>query len=271
MDKAVVKAFRLLEILARSNTPMGVTALSEDAGLGKSNVHRLLQTMAELGYVDAKGGGDYSASLRIWELGSFVFARLSIREVARPMMEDLARISRETVHLSELHHGEVLYIDKIESSEPVRAYTQLGGRAPAYCTATGKAMLAFAGADERAACLTDAQAFTSKTINAPERFEDEADRIRIQKYAINRGEWRSDVLGLAAPIVDGTGKVIAAIGISGPASRLDPQELETMAPRVVAHAESLSRAMGCSEHSWATLGTALPTSRREPNDEHPSI
>ncbi len=261
MDKSVVKAFNVLEILARSETPMGVTALSESAGLGKSNVHRLLQTFIELGYVEASGSGSYRASLRLWEYGSLVVSRLNVRQMARPMMEDLARITRETVHLSELQRGEVLYLDKIESSEPVRAYTQLGGRAPAYCTATGKAMLAFKDPGVWRNTLAGAEVFTQKTISTVERFETEASRIRTQKYAINRGEWRADVLGLAAPIVDGNGKVVAAIGISGPASRLDAQELETIAPNVVSQAKQLSLAMGASEQAWEILGSSASLSK----------
>ncbi len=260
LDKSVVKAFNVLEVLARSELPMGVTALSEGTGLGKSNVHRLLQTFIELGYVETSGSGNYRASLRLWEYGSLVVSRLNVRQLSRPMMESLALITRETVHLSELQRGEVLYLDKIESSEPVRAYTQLGGRAPAYCTATGKAMLAFEDPGVWRNTLADAEVFTQKTISTFERFEAEASRIRTQKYAINRGEWRADVLGLAAPIVDGNGKVVAAIGISGPASRLDAQELETIAPNVVAQAKQLSLAMGSSEQAWEMLGASASRS-----------
>ncbi len=256
LDKSVVKAFNLLEVLARSERPMGVTALSEGTGLGKSNVHRLLQTFIELGYVETSGSGNYRASLRLWEYGSLVVSRLNVRQLARPMMENLALITRETVHLSELQRGEVLYLDKIESSEPIRAYTQLGGRAPAYCTATGKAMLAFEDPGVWRSSLEGAEVFTQKTISTFERFETEAWRIRTQKYAINRGEWRTDVLGLAAPIIDGNGKVVAAIGISGPASRLDAQELETIAPNVVSQAMQLSLALGSSEQAWEMLGAS---------------
>lgn len=265
MDKAVIKAFSLLEILARSDRPLGVTALAETADLGKSNVHRLLQTLVELKYVYPSGRGEYEATLRLWEFGSFAFSRLTIRDVARPLMEALSRVTRETVHLSELHQDEVLYIDKIESSEPVRAYTQLGGRAPAYCTATGKAMLAFRTQEERQQCIDGAHGFTPKTITSAERFEDEARQIRNRRFAINRGEWRSDIFGLAAPIVDSTGKATASIGISGPASRLDLREMEAMAPRIMNYAEQISRAMGCSEAQWSMLDAPMPPEAQRDN------
>lgn len=249
-----MKALNLLEILSSSSKPMGVTEIAQIAGLGKSNVHRLLQTLSELSYVQATGNGSYKASLKMWELGCHVFSRLSIRDIARPYMQALSEVTKETVHLSELDRWEVLYIDKIESSEPVRAYTHLGGRAPAYCTATGKAMLAYEDDAELKACFDTTSVFTAKTISNLDRFLDEATEIRKRRYAINRGEWRADIVGMAAPIVDSSGQICGAIGISGPASRLDVREMEVLAPRVVGYAEEISSSLGCSAEAWAMLG-----------------
>lgn len=251
MDKAVVKAFSLLELLAGSDDPMGVTRLAETSGLGKSNVHRLLQTLQSLGYVSQTPDGAYSASLKMWELGNQVMSRFSLRDVARPFMKKLSAMTKETVHLSELDGFEVLYIDKIESREPVRAYTQLGGRAPAYCTATGKAILAYASTEDIEECCRNAQAFTAKTIVHADRFLVEAEKIRDRKFALNRGEWRADVIGLAAPILDSTGAPIGAIGLSAPGSRLHIDEMETLAPRVVEYAREISEQLGCSAATWA--------------------
>lgn len=256
VDKAVVKAFSLLEMLAKSEYPLGVTALAAQADLGKSNVHRLLQTLHSMDYVRKTAENTYEPTLKVWELGSYVVSRLNVREQARPVMRLLSEMTKETVHLSELDGAEVLYIDKIESKEPVRAYTQLGGRGPAYCTATGKAMLAYAESEQVAACLENAQSFTQKTIVNTERFTAEVRKIRKQRYAINRGEWRADVIGIGAPIFGDQGNVIGAIGLSAPASRMHLDELTTLAPQLVEYAERLSLAMGCSEQQWAMAGDA---------------
>lgn len=255
MDKSIVKAFTLLELLANSDVPLGVTALADTAELGKSNVHRILQTLLELGYVEQGANAQYQPSLKTWEMGCRVMSRLSLRDVARGPMQILAELTKEAVHLSELHQGEVLYIDKIESSEPVRAYTQLGGRAPAHCTATGKAMLAFASDADIAAALLDASDHTPKTITSLDRFEIEAEHIRTNRYSLNRGEWRSDIIGLGAPIADQSGNVVAAIGLSAPASRVELSELETLAVRLIEHAERVSLSLGCSSRQWAELPT----------------
>ncbi|MEP3426670.1 IclR family transcriptional regulator, partial [Ascidiaceihabitans sp.] len=178
LDKAVVKAFSLLEILSQNNSPMGITELANEADLGKSNVHRLLQTLMTLGYVRKSNDTLYTASLKVWELGSQVISRVNVRDVARPYMQMLAEATGETVHLSELFDNQVLYIDKIESREPVRAYTHLGGRAPAYCTATGKAMLAYQTDEVIDAVMAGATAHTEKTIVLPEAFLTHASTIR---------------------------------------------------------------------------------------------
>lgn len=256
MDKAVVKAFALLELLARSEKPLGVTALAGMADLGKSNVHRLLQTLQTLNYVRKTDESSYVATLRLWEMGSHVFSKLSLRDLARPYMQRLSEMTGETVHLSELDGFEVLYIDKIESREPVRAYTQLGGRAPAYCTATGKAMMAYLPDEAIVECYQTVQPFTQKTIVNVDRFQVEAEKIRQRRFAINRGEWRADVIGLAAPIAGNAGSIMGSIGLSAPASRVDIGEWETLAPRLVEYAERISLTLGCSEAGWAMLGGA---------------
>lgn len=253
MDKAVVKALGLLEILSHSDAPLGVTEISKRSELGKSNVHRLLQTLQGLGYVRQTSGTGYEATLKTWELGSSVISRLNIRDLARESMQVLSGATGETVHLSELHGSEVLYIEKIESREPVRAYTQLGGRAPAHCTATGKVMLAYATDDMVKECLSDAQTFTAKTIIKARAFADEIVFIRRNRFALNEGEWREDVIGAAAPICDNTGRVCAAIGLSAPASRLTVDRLRGYAPMLIDHAERVSRGLGCSSAQWQGL------------------
>lgn len=250
---SVSKSFALLELLCDSDSPMGVTALAHQAELGKSNVHRLLQTLVDLGYVAQLPNAEYAPTIRTWELGSKVVSRLSIRDVARPAMQALADATKEAVHLSLRQGYEVLYIDKIESKEPVRAYTQLGGRGPIHCTATGKAILAFQPADEIAACMAEAVAHNPNTITTARAFNREAGDIRAQLYALNRGEWRADILGIASPIADSSGSVVAAIGLSAPSSRVEPSDFEALAPGLTTHAQSISAALGCTADAWERL------------------
>ena len=143
VDKTVVKAFALLELLIRKARPTGVTELAAAMELQKSNIHRLLSTLQSLGYVRRLDAGLYEPTLRMWEMGQRVYGGFSIVSVARPHMRRLVDVSGETAHLAMFDKIDIVYLDKVESPNPVRAYTAVAGRAPAYCTGSGKALLAY--------------------------------------------------------------------------------------------------------------------------------
>lgn len=245
MDKSLLKALHLLEALALSDEPRGITELANELGMTKSNVHRYLQTFAHRGFVEQDADQvRYRCTLKMWELGSLIADRIEIKGVARPYMMKLAEQTQETVHLSILDGGEVLYIDKIDSPQPVRAYSKIGGRAPAYCVATGKAMLALLTEPEVTRLCGELVRHSPRTITDPADLRRELDKVREQGYAVNRGEWRASVSGIGAPVLNAAREVCAAIGISGPIERLTPGVVRDFAPLVVDTARSLSMALG---------------------------
>lgn len=244
MNNTLIKGLGLLEVLAHSERPLGVTELASRLDIGKSNVHRMLQALLELQYVQQDESCAYRASIRLWEMGSAVLAHFDVRQVAAPFMEQLMGQTRETVHLSVLDGDDVVYVHKIDSPEPVRAYSQIGGRAPAHCVATGKAMLAF---EADAHLQTLAQRLTrhsERTVTDPTEFLREMARVRQAGHAVNRGEWRESVHGIAAPIRDARGRVVAAVGISGPAERIKPSLFKPLAAKVMTAADGITRALG---------------------------
>lgn len=245
MDKTLAKGLSILEALVDSEGPQGVSEIARRLQLSKSNTHRLLQTLAALGYVDS-ADGRYAVTPKLGVLGAGVMARLDVRRLALPELEGLARLTRETVHLSILDEDEVVYIEKIDSPEPVRAYTKIGGRAPAWCVATGKALLAYQPRECEARVAARLRAYSPYSITEPASLRRELERIRQRGFALNRGEWREDVGGIGAPIVDSRGDVVAALGISGPTVRLDAAAMDRFAPFVVAAANRVSAQMGAS-------------------------
>jgi len=231
----------LLETLAESDCPQGVTDISTLMGLTKSNVHRLLTDLQEEGYVKQESGGRrYELTLKIWELGLRVISRLDWQSIVRPFLEDLSERTGETAHLAILDKAEIIYIDKIEGSQPIQAYSRIGGRAPAKNVATGKALLAF---NSKYFSL-DNNSISEFPENIEELGNHEIISIRKQGFSVNLGEWRSDVGGIAGPIFDSFGVVIAAIGISGPIARFPANNIESIAYTVVDVAAGASRALG---------------------------
>jgi len=246
VDKAFIKGLRLIEALANSEVPRGVTELALELQMTKSNVHRLLATLQREGYVRQTATlGSYELTPRLWEYGCRAMARFDLTTYGREAMRQLADSTKETVHLSILDGLDVVYLDKIESAHDVRAYSRIGGRAPAWCVATGKAMLAFAPADALDGIEERFQPYTARSITSRAELHAQLDEVRRQRYAVNAGEWRAGVCGVAAPVVNGAGAIIGAIGISGPAQRLRPKQIRKLAGHVMDAADTRSASAKC--------------------------
>jgi IclR family transcriptional regulator, KDG regulon repressor len=144
MDKTLLKGLAVLEAVAEhQGRPKTIEELAQQMNLTRSNVHRTLQTLAHARYVAKdEETGSYYTTMKLFELGGKQLQRFDVRRFAPPFMRQLAEETGETVHLSILERMEVVYIDKIDSPQPVRAYTAIGGHAPAHAVATGKALLA---------------------------------------------------------------------------------------------------------------------------------
>jgi DNA-binding IclR family transcriptional regulator len=249
MNNTLLKGLAILELLSHSERPLSLTQIANELGIVKSNAHRLMQALTETRYVIRhEETGAYSSSIRLWELGSAVLAKLDLRRHAERQMDGLLERTGESVHLSVLDRGEVVYVHKLESLNPVRAYSQIGGRVPAYCVATGKALLAYGSEAMLSEMSRHLKAHTPSTIHLPEQFLREMKKVRQQGYAVNRGEWREGVWGIAAPILDARRVAIASIGVSGPAQRLRKCNMRQCAALVMAAAAESSTAFGSQPH-----------------------
>ena len=246
MDKTLLKGLQVLEALARSTRPRGVSDLAKELDLARSNMHRTLRTLVEAGLVaqDAETGL-YACTLKLFELGSGIPIRSDVAGLADPIMAALSDETGETVHLSALEGGDVIYLHKIDSTHPVRAYTKVGGRAPAYCVATGKALLAWQPESYLDRYEGVLNPFTQQTLADLGALRAELQEVRRQGFAVNRGEWRDSVCGVAAPVFGVGGRPVAAIGLSGPDSRLTAERLAQFAHRITAAARDLTQKMGC--------------------------
>lgn len=259
MNNTLVKGIAVLELLAHSDRPLSLTQIAAELHIAKSNVHRLMQALVDLRYVlRHEESSGYSASIKLWELGTAVLGKLDLRRHAEQQMNMLQENTGETVHLSVLDREEVVYVHKVESMNPVRAYTQIGGRVPAHCVATGKALLAYRSEGALLEMSGRLESHTSNTIIDPAQFLKEMKKIRAQGYAMNRGEWRESVWGIAAPIMGAKGAAIAAVGISGPADRIRKKSLQGSATLVSAAAAAISEKLG----GVSRLDTLLNLGRR---------
>jgi len=219
---------RLVETLAEQ--PCTIREAADLLSLPRQSVYRLARTLVEGGWVDRDESTDtYSLSPRVWSLGVRSFNQTSVRDVLAPTVRTLAHEYGETVHLGIYDRGMVVYIDKADGSNPIRSYTELGGRAPSQCVATGKVLLADkVRTNPREVADLDLQAFTPLSPTDPDDLLAELAEVTRLGHAVNRGGWREGVGGLAVPILSPSGEVVAALGFSGPTERITAREAELL-------------------------------------------
>jgi DNA-binding IclR family transcriptional regulator len=244
-SQSLDRSLDILECFGPREPELGLGELARRVGLPKSTTHRFLATLVRRGYAVQAAPGRYRAGIRLWELGCVAVAQVGLREAARPTMEWLARETQETIHLAVLDGHEIVYIDKIESTQPVQAYSRIGGRMPAFCVATGKAMLAHQPPE----CLADLvrrglARYTPRTITDPDRLRKVLQRARRDGYAVNQGEYRVDVGGVAAPLKDHLDRVVGAVGVTAPLSRLPRARVKALVPLVARAAAEISGRLG---------------------------
>ena len=134
MDKTLLKGLAVLEAIADMQGDARVIEdVAKRTGLSRSNAHRTLQTLTHAGYIERDPvDGSYRGTMKMFALGVRQLGQLDVRKIAPPYMAALANETGETVHLSVLDGQDVIYIDKIDSVQPIRAYSMVGGRAPAH-------------------------------------------------------------------------------------------------------------------------------------------
>jgi IclR family KDG regulon transcriptional repressor len=260
MDSTLAKGLGLLEWLARQPRECGVSEVARGLGLARSNAHRTLQTLVACGWAEQNAATSaYRPSLRLFELGSFVGAAADVTALVRPHLAQVAADTGETIHLACLDGAEIVYLDKFDSPLPVAAYSRVGGRAPACCVASGKALLAAGRFDAAALRRLFGDRLHAHTPNSITDFDAllrELARVAARGYAENREEWRVGVCGLGVPVFDARGQPIAAVGMSVPSIRFARRQARSLAARLAACARDASEALGYRSSSGAGRFTA---------------
>ena len=247
MDSTLAKGLAVIEWLARQQRDCRVTDVAQALGLARSNAHRTLQTLVECGWaVQDSASSAYRARLRLFELGTLISDAADIKALVRPHLALLARATGETIHLAALEGAEIVYLDKFDSPLPVAAYSRIGGRAPAYCAASGKALLAAAGLDVAALrqLLGALVAHTPNSLTDFDALYTELERTRMRGYAQNLEEWRRGVCGLGVPLFNARGDAVAAVGMSVPAIRFTPAGARAFSEQLIACARDASTTLG---------------------------
>ena len=239
----------VLECLARE-PELGITELSEQVGLGKSTIHRIVLTLKNANIIEQSISGKYRLGIRLFELGNIVVTRLGLRKEAHPFLNKLAELSSETVNLAILDQYSVVHIDRVESSESLRTGMNIGQRSPAFCLGIGKVLLANLPSQELQAMLHDPSfkktiyKYTKNTITDIEQLYNNLMQIKQEMYAVDNEEFNIGVRCIGAPVFNYTNNVVAAISIAGPTVRMTLDRIKDLIPHVMSAAEGISRSLG---------------------------
>jgi len=251
---SVAKALLVLECIGLANRRT-LGDIAKDVGLPKSTLLRLIHVLIERGFLRRTAHGEYAVSLKTWRIGRNALDSGAVRDEVLPLLRRLVEDTGETAHYAAYEDGSSVYIEKVDGLHPIRSYTTVGGRSPAYATATGKALLAWRDEREIAEIGRRAERFTDATHCGADAVLGEAMRTRKAGYAVNRGEWRASVWGIAAPIFNEHREVIAAVGISGPRERVE-SNIAPFARAVRDTANELSSALGALDPALVIERTA---------------
>ena len=243
--KSTIKVFQVLETLCLEGAA-GLSELSEVLDINKSSLHRFLGVLVKMGYVEKRDSRRYEPTLKVYRLGSEVKGRLSVAGIARPYMQRLNQSLGETVNLAVFTDNWVVVIERIESSKTLRTNLVIGGRLPAHCTAFGKIFLSEMTSEElmRYVSGSPMEPFTKNTLTNVAALEKELAQIRRNGYALDNQELAEGVRCIAAAIRDESARVVAAISLSTPSSRVSKEQLLSFRQPMMAATSEISKALG---------------------------
>jgi len=226
------RGLRLLSLFVDSPKNMSASRIVKLSGLPVSTAHRFLMNLTSAGYLNCDGNGDYHLGIACVSLGQAALSQLDLRPLSLPYLQELNRRTRETVHLTVRFGLSAVYVEKLDSPEPLRIHSRIGAAIPLYCTAVGKVLLAYLPPQERSAVLDrmEMHRFTSNTAGSPQELQTQLQLVRRNGYACDLEEHEAHIRCVAAPIWDHTGAVNASLSITGPAVRMGVARLRQLGP-----------------------------------------
>ncbi len=239
----VKKAFQILELIAGADNRISISDISRELRIGKSTVHGITKALEESGAIvrDEKTRR-YSLGITLFELARTVYARIDLKDIARPLMEGLMRKTRQSVFLGMRSHDRVSIIDIVESTQDLKITAPVGARIPLLVGALGKVFMASLedGEAERVVRNTALRQDTENSITDPERYLDEIRAARKSGYALDNEEYIQGVRAVAAPIRV-IGRPMSAIWVVGFTQSMSAENMAIIAAETKQAAEAISR------------------------------
>jgi DNA-binding IclR family transcriptional regulator len=226
------RGLRLLSLFALEEKGLSASEVARLSGLPVSTVHRFLVNLESAGFLSCDASGIYQLGTACVSLGQAARGQLDLRRASLPHLQELNHRTRETVHLTVRHGLSAVYVEKLDSPEPLRIHSRIGATIPLYCTAVGKILLAYLPDSEREKVLEqmELKRFTENTASNLQELHAELQRTRKNGFACDLEEHELHIRCIAAPIWDHSGVVNASLSVTGPAVRMSAARLRQLAP-----------------------------------------
>ncbi len=243
---ALQRGLRLLTLFANAERGLTASEVGKRSGLPVSTVHRFLANLESSGFLNCSEDGVYHLGVVCFGLGHSALAQLDIRRLSLPYLRELNQTTRETIHLTVRYGVSAVYVEKLDSQEPVRIYSRIGASVPLYSSAVGKVMLAYMAPQERDRLLSqiEIKRFTPNTIGSIQELLATLQKVRRQGFAYDLEENEPHIRCIAAPIWDHAGAVNSSLSITGPAVRMSTTRLRELSPLVKEAGLNISRDLG---------------------------
>ena len=246
--KTVSHALDLIDQFQVGNAELGINDLSQRMNLTKNAVFRIVATLEEKKYIKKSNStGKYTLGIKPMELGQVATRLIDYVDYVHPFLFDLKQQSNETCYFSIIKDGYTYFLDGVESDSTVRVKKQVGISRPLYCTAAGRALLAFMDPQKQLDLLLRSEkiGFTSRTITDLSVLQSELKKVAQLGYALDHQEYDSGVMEVAAPVFDAHGTIIGALSILGPEMRLVGTRMnDELIPLLCQSASRLSNTLG---------------------------
>lgn len=252
------KTLKIIEILFNEGQSkgIGISELSRKLGIGKSSIHRILDTLAAYDYIErCSGGSGYRLGWKLFEIGSAVPQQHDLNSFDTEILRDLCNKYNETVNIGIRVDDNVVTISKVEPSTKLMANIQVGGREPLHCTAMGKCLISELRENELAEIFGegDLERYTPNTITSVKDLKIQLEKIREQGYSIDDQEFCMGLSCIAMPIRNYKNEIVAAISISGLASRFSFSKIIEIKEDLDKAAQKLTTYLGGKNASESNL------------------
>ena len=238
---AVERVVKIIDAVSKSQKPIGVSALSKETGLPKATVFRFCNTLANLGYLKKNQSDEFSLGLAFITLGERVKADTNIAELAKPYMEELAEETGEAVNLGIRQDTSVFTLLNVEGQESV-LISKLVPICPIHCSAMGKVFLVNAKEEEvRKLFSSDLNKRTVNTRTTYEEYLKDKDFYDKNGVTMENEEYEYGLSCFGAPLYGYNGRLIAAISLSAPRSRMEIKGRETLIKELISTANKISK------------------------------